>query len=97
MNFVNTQFFLLIISALLTLILMIYVKKNNKASQINKLFFYVLLCTFIIAIGVIFQAIGYYVFNINPIYFEYIIYIGTCFLPVALFFTSLAFSGCIIK
>lgn len=92
MNFVNTQFFLLIISALLTLILMIYVKKNNKASQINKLFFYVLLCTFIIAIGVIFQAIGYYVFNINPIYFEYIIYIGTCFLPVALFFTSLAFS-----
>lgn len=92
MNFVNTQFFLLIISALLTLILMIYVKKNNKTSQINKLFFYVLLCTFIIAIGVIFQAIGYYVFNINPIYFEYIIYIGTCFLPVALFFTSLAFS-----
>lgn len=92
MNFINIQFILLILSALLTFWLMIYVKKSNKTNQINKLFFYVLLCTFIIAIGVICQAIGSNLFNINPIYFEYIIYIGTCFLPVALFFTSLAFS-----
>lgn len=92
MNFINTQFLLLVFSTLLTLGLMIYVKKSNKTSQINKLFFYVLLCTFIISFGVICQAVGYYVLGINPIYFEYIIYIGTCFLPVALFFTSIAFS-----
>lgn len=92
MDFINTQFLLLAFSALLTFGLMIYVKKSNKTNQINKLFFYVLLCTFIISVGVLSQAIGNYVFNINPIYFEYIIYIGTCFLPVALYFTSIAFS-----
>ncbi len=97
MNFINTQFLLLVFSALLTLGLMIYVKKSNKTSQINKLFFYVLLCTFIISFGVICQAIGYYVMGINPIYFEYVIYIGTCFLPVALFFTSLSFANTKIK
>lgn len=97
MNFINIQFILLIFSALLTFWLMIYVKKSNKTNQINKLFFYVLLCTFIIAIGVICQAIGSNLFNINPIYFEYIIYIGTCFLPVALFFTSLSFANTKIK
>ena len=97
MNFINTQFLLLVFSALLTLGLMIYVKKSNKTSQINKLFFYVLLCTFIISFGVICQAIGYYVIGINPIYFEYVIYIGTCFLPVALFFTSLSFANTKIK
>ena len=92
MDFINTQFLLLAFSALLTFGLMIYVKKSNKTNQINNLFFYVLLCTFIISVGVLSQAIGNYVFNINPIYFEYIIYIGTCFLPVALYFTSIAFS-----
>ena len=92
MNFINTQFLLLVFSALLIFGLMIYVKKSNKTSQINKLFFYVLLCTFIISFGVICQTIGYYVMGINPIYFEYVIYVGTCFLPVALFFTSIAFS-----
>ena len=92
MNFINTQFLLLVFSALLIFGLMIYIKKSNKTSQINKLFFYVLLCTFIISFGVICQAIGYYVMGINPIYFEYVIYVGTCFLPVALFFTSIAFS-----
>ena len=97
MNFINTQFLLLVFSALLTLGLMIYVKRSNKTSQINKLFFYVLLCTFIISFGVICQAIGYYMMGINPIYFEYVIYIGTCFLPVALFFTSLSFANTKIK
>lgn len=97
MDFINTQFLLLVFSALLTLGLMIYVKRSNKTSQINKLFFYVLLCTFIISFGVICQAIGYYMMGINPIYFEYVIYIGTCFLPVALFFTSLSFANTKIK
>ena len=92
MNFINLQFLLLLFSAFSILFLLIYTKKSNKTSQINKLFFYVLLCILIISFGVIAQAIGYYVFDINPIYFEYIIYIGTCMLPVALYFTSLAFS-----
>lgn len=93
MNFISIPFLLLILSSLSIIITMIYVKKNkNRNNQINKAFYYVLLCILIISLGVIFQSIGYYIFNINPIYFEYIIYIGTCFLPVALFLTSLIFS-----
>ena len=93
MNFISIPFLLLILSSLSIIITMIYVKKNkNRNNQINKAFYYVLLCILIISLGVIFQSIGYYIFNINPIYFEYIIYIGTCFLPVALFLTSFIFS-----
>ena len=92
MHFINLEFLLLLFSALSILFLLIYTKKNNKTSQINKFFSYVLFCILIISFGVIAQAIGYYIFNVNPIYFEYIIYIGTCLLPVALFFTSVAFS-----
>ena len=93
MNFINLEFLLLLFSALSILFLLMYTKKNNKTSQINKHFSYVLFCILIISFGVIAQSIGYYVYDINPIYFEYIIYIGTCFLPVALYFTSIAFSS----
>ena len=92
MNFINLEFLLLLFSALSILFLLIHTKKSNKTSQINKFFSYVLICILIISFGVIAQAIGYYKYGIDPIYFEYIIYIGTCFLPVALYFTSLAFS-----
>ena len=92
MSFINLEFLLLLFSALSILFLLIHTKKSNKTSQINKFFSYVLICILIISFGVIAQAIGYYRYGINPIYFEYIIYIGTCFLPVALYFTSLAFS-----
>ena len=92
MDFINLEFLLLLFAALSILFLMVYVKRNNRTNQINKCFFYVLLCILIISLGVITQAIAYNMYDINPIYFEYIIYIGTCFLPVALYFTSLAFS-----
>jgi len=93
MNFINLEFLLLLFSALSILFLLIYTRKNNKTNQMNRLFSYVLFCILIISFGVISQAIGNYIYNINPIYFEYIIYVGTCFLPVALYFTSLTFSS----
>lgn len=36
-------------------------------------------------------------FGIDPIYFDYFVYMGTCFLPVCLFFTSLVFTKTKIK
>ena len=93
MSLINLPFILLILTTLSIFFMMILINKTNtKQKQINKFFFTVLLCIFIISIGVISQSIGYYIFNINPIYFEYFIYIGTCFLPVSLFFTSIVFS-----
>lgn len=97
MDFTNLQFWLLVISTISIIFMMLFISKKNKKDQINKAFFFVLLCILIISFGVILQAIGYYVFDINPFYFEYIIYIGTCFLPVAIFFTGLIFANTKIK
>ena len=97
MNFITLPFILLVISAILILFLTVYIKKRKKINQIYSAFFYVLICILIISFGVIFQTIGYYIFNMNPFYFEYVIYIGTCFLPVAIFFTGLIFANTKVK
>ena len=74
--------------------ILIYILRNKKNnSQINKLFSYTLICILIISIGVILQSIFSNLFTIDPIHFEKFIYIGTCFLPVFLYLTSIAFSN----
>ena len=97
MNFINTQFILLVFSALLIIFILLYIKRKTTKNQINKIFSCVLMCSLIITVGVIFQTIGYNVFNIDPINFEYIIYIGTCFLPVYVFITGLVFTNTKVK
>ena len=97
MSFVTIPFILLIITTISICFLIYYTKKHSKNNQLNKSFSYVLLCILLISFGVIFQAIGYNLFNINPLYFEYIIYIGTCFLPISLLYTSIVFANNKIK
>ena len=87
----DLQFILLIVSTFSILFMMLYMKNKNQKSQMSNYFLYVLVCIFIISLGVISQVIGSNIFNINPLYFEYIIYIGTCFLPVAFFFLALSY------
>ena len=97
MWFTNLQFWLLVLSTISIIFMMLYVKRRNKKDQINSAFLCLLICVFIISFGVILQSIGYYYLYINPFCFEYIIYIGTCFLPVAFFFTGLIFANTKIK
>lgn len=93
-KYLNTSFIALSASSILTLAILIYILRNKKNnSQINKLFSYTLICILIISIGVILQSIFSNLFNIDPIHFEKFIYIGTCFLPVFLYLTSIAFSN----
>jgi len=89
----DLQFLILIISTFLILFMMLYINNinKNKKTQISRCFSYVLICIFIISFGVIIQAIASNILNIDPLYFEYIIYIGTCFLPVAFFFTAMSY------
>lgn len=91
MQFLGIPFYLLILSSILIIFLLIYCFTHKPVSQIQKMFALVLLCVFIICIGVILQDICSKIFNVNPIYFEVFIYLGTCFLPVAIFFTAQAF------
>ena len=93
MYFINLPFCLLIMTTILILSLLLYIRKSKKNEQINVSFTYIIVCILIISIGVICQSIGKQIFNIDPINFENIIYIGTCFLPVFLFLCSLVFSN----
>lgn len=91
MKFTDISFGLLILSTILIIFLLYYVLRKKTSIQLKRSFACVLACALIICTGVILQTLCSKAFNINPIYFERFIYIGTCFLPVALFFTSLSF------
>lgn len=93
----NIYFLLLIFSTILIILLLMYQHKKKSIQQLRRLFTFSLICVLIICVGVLVQSIFSTCFDINPIYFENFIYIGSCFLPVALFFTALSFKNTIIK
>ena len=82
----------LICTTLLILYLCLFIKSNKHQAQIKNAFVYTLVCLLICCIGLIAQILFSEKLNINPIYFDYFVYIGTCFLPVAFFFIGLTFA-----
>ena len=89
---ISIPLFLLMLSALSIVITLIYVLRTKGRSQLKTFFCVDLICVLVICLGVIFQDILSKNFNWNPWNFEKFIYIGTCFLPVAIFFTGLIFA-----
>lgn len=94
---IDTEFILLIISTLSIILLMGKIRRKKPVSQLQNAFATVLLTVLIISVGVIAQLVCTIFFNIEPIYFENFIYIGTCILPVALFFVSIIFRNTKIR
>ena len=70
----------------------LYVGKHKHHDQIRTAFYYSLACLLIWCVGLISQLLFSNKFSINPIYFDYIVYIGTCFLPVTYYFIALIFA-----
>lgn len=94
----NSVIFTLLISCLaLFLILLFMIDRKIKKSQLKRCFLYVIMCMLICLIGLILQSLLGNKLNIPLICYDYIVYIGTCFLPVALFFTSLSFINTKLK
>lgn len=89
---ISIPLFLLMLSALSIVITLIYVLRTKGRSQLKIIFCVDLICVLVICLGVIFQDILSKYFSWNPWNFENFIYIGTCFLPVAIFFTGLIFA-----
>lgn len=89
---ISIPLFLLMLSALSIVITLIYVLRTKGRSQLKTFFCVDLICVLVICLGVIFQDILSKNFNWDPWNFEKFIYIGTCFLPVAIFFTGLIFT-----
>ena len=96
----TTNFFTLVvlfISFLTTAILSVVILKKIAKSQLRTWFLLTIACLLICDIGLIGQILFSEKLGISPIYFDYFVYIGTCFLPVCLLFTSIVFSKTKIK
>lgn len=81
---------------ILALLLMYLAKKKNK-KQLEKAFIILFFVHIFWMIFLILQIIFVNKYNINPIYFDYFVYISACFSPVVFFFISLIFSRTKIK
>ena len=85
-------FIILLISFFATAILILLIFKKIAKSQLRTWFLLTIACLVICNFGLICQISFSEKLQIPPIYFDYFVYIGTCFLPVCLLFTSLIFA-----
>lgn len=97
MELVNTEFILLVISTLSIILLIFNIIRKRPLSQLQYAFTSLLVNILIISVGVISQLVCTTVGNVEPIIFENFIYIGTCLLPVSLFFVAIIFKNTKIR
>ena len=88
----NGALLALCLSTFLLLLLLILNIKIKKKKQKNWFFIGILVCLLIICIGQSLSIIVPRFTDIEPVYFDYIVYIGTCFLPLAFFFFGLSYA-----
>ena len=91
--------FTVIMSVLLCIILflLIYILKKIPKSQIQQVFAVNLILIFESCFFVLLQLLFSEPLHIPPVYFDYLAYIGCCFLPVSTFFTAIIFANTKIK
>ena len=88
---------LLIIASIANFILLYILTESLSKTQLRTVFSFNLLNILICITGQIFQILFSNKFNIPPIYFDYFVYVGTCFLPISVFFTGKIFVNTKIK
>ena len=86
-----TTFIILLASFIALAVLFFIINKKIVKNQLKFSFTLTISCLLICDIGLIAQALLAKPLNIPPIYFDYFAYIGNCFLPLALLFTSIIF------
>ncbi|MBO5479217.1 MAG: PAS domain S-box protein [Clostridia bacterium] len=90
-------FIILFISDLICIISGIIVHKKINKSQLKTAFSFLNIAMIICCTGLLLQNLLSNPLNINPIYFDYFVYIGNCLLPISFFFTGLIFNKTKIK
>ena len=86
-------FALLILSLLSIIGLLFIIIKKIKPSQLKTGFICLLSCMLICLVGLVLQCLLGYKLDIPLIYYDYFVYIGIVFLPVAIFFIGLIFAN----
>ena len=84
---------ILSVTCLFIFILLIHMRKSKNKSDIQKCFSYLCVLMIIWLLGLILQATLSTKLNISAIYFDYIVYIGICLMPVAFYDFSKTFSN----
>ncbi len=87
-----TTFISLYVSAIIILLIIIFINKSKANNQLTKIFSLTLFCTEIWVIALLCQFTLAEKYDIPPIYFDYVAYIGICFLPIGVLFTALCFA-----
>lgn len=88
---------ILFVLCILIVIELNFLLSKRKKSQLNVFFIVLSSLLLIWILGIIFQIMFSNKLNINPIYFEYFVYIGACFVPVFFLLLSISFSKGIFK
>lgn len=90
-------FIILLISDLVCITSGIIIFKTVKKSQIKGAFLSLNIAMIICCTGLLLQNLLSKPLNIDPVYFDYFVYIGNCLLPISFFFTALIFNKTKIK
>ena len=83
----------LVITTIINAFLIVYLSKKKSKNQLNKVFICALSLLILWSIGLIAQITLSGPLNIEPIYFDYFVYIGACLVPVAVFFMGLIYAN----
>lgn len=87
----------LILSCILAFILILYLRSLKKKNQLQKIFTINSILIFSWCLLLLAQKYFCASYNIDPILFDYVIYICICFLPVSILFTGIIFANTKIK
>ena len=82
---------LMTVSVIITSIMLAIISKQKPKNQMQQMFLINIILLFILCFFVLLQILLSKPLNIGPVYFEYLSYIGGCFIPVSLLLTSLIF------
>ncbi len=82
----------LTITAFVNIILMIYLVNGQNKNQLTKFFIVTLALLFLWVLFMILQIVLSIPLKIDPIYFDYVVYIAICFVPVSVFFLGICYS-----
>ncbi len=89
----KTTLIALIATTIINILLTVYLSKEKKNNQLKKIFILSLSILIFWTMVLIMQITLSKPLNIEPIYFDYFIYIAICFIPVAVFFMGLIYAN----
>ena len=94
---VFTMLALMVTIIIITMLLTYLLSQKTNRTQIHNIFILISLSMLFWLVELVLQAVYSPILNINPIYFDYLVYINACFFPVLFLLLSISFTKTKIK